>query len=109
MGAAAARRLAIPRRGPRPGPRLYRHDRALGKALSDGPSPDGPHGRTLSAPCDKVIRFRLNKPFPLLPEALAEPYCAIMPERLAKTDAFEQIKEAVGSGPFKYVASERIP
>jgi peptide/nickel transport system substrate-binding protein len=63
----------------------------------------------LSAPSDKVIRFRLNKPFSLLPEALAEPYCAIMPERLAKTDAYEQIKEAVGSGPFKLVASERIP
>jgi peptide/nickel transport system substrate-binding protein len=44
-----------------------------------------------------------------LPEALAEPYCSIMPERLAKTDAFEQIKEAVGSGPFKFVASEQIP
>src|SRR6516165_7768968 len=63
----------------------------------------------LSAPSDRVIRFRLKKPFPLLPDALAEPYCAIMPERLANTDAFEQIKEAVGSGPFKFVASERIP
>ena len=58
---------------------------------------------------DKTIRFRLKKPFPLLPEALAEPYCSIMPERLAKTDPFEQIKEAVGSGPFKFVASERMP
>jgi peptide/nickel transport system substrate-binding protein len=63
----------------------------------------------LSAVSDKAIRFRLKKPFPLLPDALAEPYCSIMPERLAKTDAFEQIKEAVGSGPFKFVASERIP
>jgi peptide/nickel transport system substrate-binding protein len=63
----------------------------------------------LSAVSDKTIRFRLKRPFSLLPEALAEPYCSIMPERLAKTDAFEQIKEAVGSGPFKFVASERIP
>ncbi len=63
----------------------------------------------LSAVSDKTIRFRLKRPFPLLPEALAEPYCSIMPERLAKTDAFEQIKEAVGSGPFKLVAAERIP
>jgi peptide/nickel transport system substrate-binding protein len=63
----------------------------------------------LSAVSDKTIRFRLKRPFPLLPEALAEPYCSIMPERLAKTDAFEQIKEAVGSGPFKFVAAERIP
>jgi peptide/nickel transport system substrate-binding protein len=58
---------------------------------------------------DKVIRFRLKTPFPVLPEALAEPYCSIMPERLAKTDPFEQIKEAVGSGPFKFVTAERIP
>src|SRR5215472_10000230 len=63
----------------------------------------------LTAVSDKVIRFRLKRPFPLLPEALAEPYCSIMPERLAQTGAFEQIKEAVGSGPFKFVASERIP
>src|SRR5262249_20831535 len=58
---------------------------------------------------DKVIRFRLKKPFPLLPNALAQVYCAIMPERLAKTDATQQVAEAVGSGPFKFVASERIP
>jgi len=63
----------------------------------------------LAAVSDRVIRFRLKRPFPLLPDALAEPYCAIMPERLASTDAFEQIKEAIGSGPFKFVATERIP
>ncbi len=63
----------------------------------------------LAAISDKTIRFRLKKPFPLLPEALAEPYCSIMPEQLAKTDPFEQVKEAVGSGPFKFVTSERIP
>jgi peptide/nickel transport system substrate-binding protein len=63
----------------------------------------------LSAPSDKVIRFRLKKPFSLLPNALGQIYCAIMPERLAKTDAMQQVTEAVGSGPFKFVASERIP
>ena len=63
----------------------------------------------LSAFTDKIIRFRLKKPFALLPDALAEPYCSIMPERLAETTAFEQVKEAVGSGPFKFVASERVP
>jgi len=63
----------------------------------------------LSAVSDKLIRFRLKRPFALLPEALAEPYCSIMPERLAETTAFEQVKEAVGSGPFKFVAAERVP
>src|SRR5215831_13435293 len=63
----------------------------------------------LTAVSDKLIRVRLKRPFPLLPEALAEPYCSIMPERLAQTSAFDQVKEAIGSGPFKFIASERIP
>jgi peptide/nickel transport system substrate-binding protein len=63
----------------------------------------------VSAPSDGVIRFRLNKPFPLLRTALAEVYCAIMPERLAATDPMQQIPEAIGSGPFKFLANERIP
>jgi len=63
----------------------------------------------ISAPSDKVIRFRLKKAFALLPNALAQVYCAIMPERLAKTDAMQQVPEAVGSGPFRFIAAERIP
>ncbi len=63
----------------------------------------------VSAPSDNVIRFRLNKSFPLLPNALAQVYCAIMPTRLAETDPLKQIPEAIGSGPFKFLADERIP
>ncbi len=66
----------------------------------------------ITAPSDTVIRFRLNKPFPLLRTALAEVYCAIMPERLAKTDPMQQIPEAIGSGPFKFLAERahsRLP
>jgi peptide/nickel transport system substrate-binding protein len=63
----------------------------------------------ISAPSDKLIKFRLNKPFPLLPNALAQVYCAIMPTRLAETDPLKQIPEAIGSGPFKFLANERIP
>jgi peptide/nickel transport system substrate-binding protein len=66
------------------------------------------HTDELTAVSDKVIRFRLKKPFALLPNALAEIYCAIMPERLAKTDPMAQVSEAMGSGPFKYLAAERI-
>jgi peptide/nickel transport system substrate-binding protein len=33
---------------------------------------------------------------------------AMMPERLANTDPFTQITEITGSGPFRYVASERV-
>ncbi len=66
----------------------------------------------LSAADDKTLVFRLKRPFPLLPDALgkiAGIMCAIMPERLAKTDAFQPITEMVGSGPFRYVAAERVP
>ena len=66
----------------------------------------------LSAPDDRTILFRLNKPFPLLPDALGKvtsPMPAMMPERLAETDPFKQITEMVGSGPFRWVADERVP
>ncbi len=66
----------------------------------------------LSAPDDKTIRFRLKRPFPLLPNALAHPtntMAAIMPERLAATPADKRLTEMVGSGPFRYLAAERVP
>jgi peptide/nickel transport system substrate-binding protein len=63
----------------------------------------------ITAPSDKVIRFRLDKPFPLLRTALAETASAIMPTRLAETDPLKQIPEAIGSGPFRFLADERIP
>ncbi len=66
----------------------------------------------LSAKDDRTIVFRLKKPFPLLPDALGKTgsnMCAIMPERLAKTDAFTQVTEMVGSGPFRFKADERVP
>jgi len=65
----------------------------------------------LSAPDDRTIRFRLNKPFPLLAYALgkmAAPMCAMMPARIAEGDPDKPITEMVGSGPFRYVADERL-
>ncbi len=66
----------------------------------------------LSAPSDRVIQFRLKRPFPLLPQALAKPtnlMAAIMPERLALTPATTPLPETVGSGPFRFLANERVP
>jgi peptide/nickel transport system substrate-binding protein len=66
----------------------------------------------LSAPDDRTLQFRMKRPFPLLPDALAKvsPYpCPIMPERLARTDPYKAIEEMVGSGPFRFVAAERLP
>jgi peptide/nickel transport system substrate-binding protein len=65
----------------------------------------------ISAPDDRTILFRLNKPFPTLPDALgkyAVNVCAVMPERLANTDPFAQVTEVVGSGPFCFMADERV-
>jgi len=62
----------------------------------------------IAAPSDRVIRIRLKQPFPLLPVALAQPNCVIMPERIAKTDANAQITDPTGSGPFRFLQSERI-
>src|SRR5256885_10885019 len=61
---------------------------------------------------DKTFTLKLKKPFSLNLDALANPSsnCPfIMPERVAKTDAFTQITESVGSGPFKMVKEEWVP
>ncbi|MEJ0019211.1 MAG: ABC transporter substrate-binding protein [Acetobacteraceae bacterium] len=62
----------------------------------------------ISAPSDTVIRIRLKKPFALVPVALAQPNCVMVPERIARTDANTQITDPTGSGPFRFVATERI-
>jgi peptide/nickel transport system substrate-binding protein len=66
----------------------------------------------LSAPDDRTIRFRLTRPFPLLPDALAKVSSyvpVIMPERLATQPGNVQVTEMVGSGPYRFVAEERVP
>ena len=65
----------------------------------------------VSAIDDKRIKVRLKQPFPLLAAALGKPgsmVCAIMPERLAAGDRGKPITEVMGSGPFRFVASERV-
>jgi peptide/nickel transport system substrate-binding protein len=63
----------------------------------------------LSAPDDRSLRFRLAKPFPHLPAALAGSSSftpCIMPERLARTEPARQVTEMVGSGPYRFVPAE---
>jgi peptide/nickel transport system substrate-binding protein len=57
---------------------------------------------------DKRFDIRLTKPFPQLPYALGAAACFIMPERIAKTDAFTQIPDYVGSGPFRFLRNEWV-
>ncbi|WP_250265618.1 ABC transporter substrate-binding protein [Rhodovastum atsumiense] len=61
---------------------------------------------------DRRLRLRLNRPFPLLPDALgkaAPSLAVIMPERLAMTDPGVDCTEVIGSGPYRYLPEERVP
>lgn len=78
---------------------------AFGQALFDATD-------ELSAPSDTTVQFRLKRPFPLLPNALAKPtnlMAAIMPERLASLPTDKRLTEMVGSGPFQFIPGERVP
>ncbi len=60
----------------------------------------------------RTFRLTLKKPYGLVIDSLAKlssnvPF--MMPERLAKTDPFEQVPETIGSGPFKFIKDEWIP
>ena len=60
---------------------------------------------------DRTIQIKLKSPFPMLPAALGKISSAtpfMMPERLAKTDPFQQVTEMVGSGPFRFIANEFV-
>ena len=56
---------------------------------------------------DRSFEIVLKKPFPLLPMALSN-NCHVMPERIAKTDPFQQIPDYVGSGPFRFLKDEWV-
>ncbi len=65
----------------------------------------------LVAADDRTLQWRLNAPFPLLPFALGKTVgsmAVIMPERLAADDPARPVAEIIGSGPFRYVAAERV-
>jgi peptide/nickel transport system substrate-binding protein len=59
---------------------------------------------------DRTLVLRLNKPYRhmrvLLSQFIIPP--VMMPERLARTDPFRQIPEAIGSGPFRWLADEHV-
>ncbi len=61
---------------------------------------------SLEAVDARRFTLKLTKPYGLVLESLGKissnvPF--MMPKRLAETDAFEQVAEIIGSGPFKFV------
>lgn len=72
----------------------------------------GENTQELAAVDDRRLRFRLKRPQPRLIALLASitsPVAFIMPERVASTDPFTQMRETVGSGPFRFVPAEFLP
>ncbi len=65
----------------------------------------------ITTPDDRTLVFRLKTPFPLLPDALGKTspmMCGIMPARIADADPTKPVTDPTGSGPFVYVADERV-
>jgi peptide/nickel transport system substrate-binding protein len=59
----------------------------------------------------KTVEFRLSKPFPMLADALGKVASyspVIMPERHAVLPPTSPLPEIIGSGPYRYVAKERV-
>lgn len=77
------------------------------------------HGQTLAQRLDEIralddrrFEVRLKRPFGSLLDGLAKASsypCFIFPERFAKQDPNKALTEVVGSGPYRFVADERVP
>ena len=80
--------------------------------------PRDTHGQTLTQRLDEIrvlddrrFEIRLRRPFGLMLDALgkASSYpCFIYPERFATQDPTRPFTEVVGSGPYRFLANERV-
>ncbi|MDB5370505.1 MAG: transporter substrate-binding protein [Roseomonas sp.] len=80
--------------------------------------PRDTHGQTLAQRVDEIrvlddrrFEIRLKRPFGLMLDSLgkASSYpCFIYPERFANIDPTKPFTEVVGSGPYRFVAEERV-
>jgi peptide/nickel transport system substrate-binding protein len=60
----------------------------------------------------KTITLKLKEPYGLVLESIGKPSSNVpfmMPKRLAETPSGQQIKEQIGSGPFKFMQVEFQP
>lgn len=61
---------------------------------------------------ERTIKLTLKQPWAMTITALGKDTANVpfmMPERVAKTDAFKQIEDMTGSGPFKIIKDEWVP
>jgi peptide/nickel transport system substrate-binding protein len=66
----------------------------------------------IEAPDAGTVVLKLKEPYGLVLESIGKPSSLVpfmMPKRLAETPAGKQIAEQIGSGPFRFVASEFQP
>ena len=67
---------------------------------------------SIEAPDARTIVLKLKEPYGLVLETIAKPSSYVpfmMPKRLAETPPGQQIKQQIGSGPFKFVEAEFQP
>src|SRR4051812_44863691 len=67
---------------------------------------------SLEATDDKTITLKLKEPYGLVLESIGKPSSLVpfmMPKRMAETPPGQQIKEQIGSGPFRFVQAEFQP
>src|ERR1700712_4804790 len=67
---------------------------------------------SLEAPDEKTIVLKLKEPYGLVLESIGKPSSLVpfmMPKRLAETPKGQQMKEQIGSGPFKFVQADFQP
>ncbi len=57
---------------------------------------------------DRRFQIRLKKPFRQMQYAFGARNCFIMPDRIAQTKASDQIKETIGSGPYRFLPGELV-
>ncbi|MSP30096.1 MAG: ABC transporter substrate-binding protein [Acetobacteraceae bacterium] len=55
---------------------------------------------------DRRFQVRLKKPFRQMLYGLGARSCFMMPERMAQTPSSQQVKETIGSGPFRFLPGE---
>lgn len=68
-------------------------------------------GAKYEAVDDRTFTLELDEPFGMVELAFANPVnpCFMMREKEASTDAYTEVTEAIGSGPFRFVREEWAP